>query len=93
MTTIMVYYSLVERRQTGDKQLERRVWLADRIRRLAPDSLGPRFVGVEMVSKPDVPGPSMAVFLFEPLAGTDRRADDAHQQQVVKKFVDSLGRP
>lgn len=93
MTTIIVHQSLLEGRGSGDRKLERRIWLADRIRRYARESLGPRFVDVEMVSKAGVPGPSTAVFLFEPWPGAERDADEADRRQVVKEFVASLGRP
>lgn len=94
MTAILVHHSLIDRRRTSppDKQLERRIWLADRIRRYAEESLGPRFLDVEMVSTPGTPGPSIAVFRFEPWPGGERSADQSDRQQAVAEFVALLDR-
>jgi hypothetical protein len=93
VTVITVHHRLDQRRAPShDKQLERRTWLADQIRRYAQDSLGPRFLEVETISTPGTPGPSIAVFRFESWPGGERSADEHDRRQVVAEFVASIER-
>lgn len=92
MAIVIVRYPLVDQARSipPDKRLERRIWLADRIRRYAEKSLGPRLIDVEMTSLPGVPGPSTAIFLFKAWPGIERDADEADRHRVVKEFIEAL---
>jgi hypothetical protein len=91
VTAITVHHRLdQERALSHDKQLERRTWLADQIRRYAQNSLGPRFLEVEMISTPGTPGPSIAVFRFEPWPGGERTADEHDRRRLVAEFMASI---
>jgi hypothetical protein len=93
VTAITVHHRLDQGRALPhDKQLERRTWLADQIRRYAQNSLGPRFLEVEMISTPGTPGPSIAVVRFEPWPGGERAADELDRRQLVADFMASIER-
>jgi hypothetical protein len=67
-----------------DMHLERRIWLADRIRETASTkTLGPLFAFVEMISSERAAGPSEAVFTFD-------AADTAAYRRKVATFVRGL---
>jgi hypothetical protein len=84
VTVITVHHRLdQEWGLSQDKQLARRTWPADQISRYAQDSLGPRFLEVEMISTRGTSGPSTAVFRFDPWPGGERNADEIDRQQVV----------
>ncbi len=96
--TITVAFELLDALHPGrrdqDRQLEARLWLAEQIKmRANTNSLGRRFLDVEILSDTDTPGPSLAKFFFEPMTGTDVYSDTRHRQRLVQEFVEGLRNP
>jgi hypothetical protein len=58
----------------------------------ADDSLGPRFLGVELAKLPGTMEPAFAIFQFEPWPRVDREADEADRQRLVREFVELFDR-
>src|SRR4051812_5289385 len=88
--TVSVFQSLIDRVESSppDYQLEARLWWGDRIRRHASkESLGPLFLQVELIDKAGVPGPSVAIFTFEPQPNQRRHVDQMQRREQVWEFV------
>jgi len=93
VTALTVHHRLDQGRALShDKRSSAAPGLADQIRRYAQNSLGPRFLGVEMISTPGTRGLGIAVFRFEPWPGGERTADEHDRRQLVADFMASLER-
>jgi hypothetical protein len=93
--TVSIFQSLIDKVETvpPDHQLETRLWWADRICRYAgKESLGARFIDVELVSQPGVPGPSAAVFTFRSQRTTRPSVDQMKRREQVWEFVRTVRR-